>query len=191
MCYSIRNQACAEAGVLKMLMTRYEELCKAYAKNLSDFKGYKEACFKFANALMEDLKVEFNIPDERLKLRSKEDAKEVTENMLEAMDMQKDTYWHIRFSITVCADLEESLKESMSFEIAIKKVLNHFVLAIPNEREFTIVEREGKYNFKDFFDYLFSSLKSFYEQELERFLSSTPNAKKEQSPIGFRFDVLD
>lgn len=172
-------------------MTRYEELCKAYAKNLSDFKGYKEACYKFANTLMVELKQEFNIPDDRLKLRSKDDPKEVTDNMLEAMDMQKDTYWHIRFSITVCAEMDEQLKESMSFEISIKKVVDHFVLAIPNEREFTIKESEGTFNFEDFFDYLFSSLKSFYEQELDRFLTTTPSAKKEQSPIGFRFDVLD
>lgn len=176
-------------------MTRYEELCKAYAKNLSDFKTYKEACYKFASTLMEELKREFNIPDDHLKLRSKNDPKEIAENMLDAMDMQKDTYWHIRFSITVCADMEEQQKdphkESMSFEISIKKVSTHFILAIPNEREFTILEHEGTYNFKNFFDFLFSSLKSFYEQELDRFLTTAPNAKKEQSPIGFRFDVLD
>ena len=175
------------------MTTRYEELCKAYAKNLSDFKGYKETCYKFAMILMEELKQEFSIPDERLKLRSKDDPKEVTDNMLEAMDMQKDTYWHIRFSITVCADQEELQKESMSFEICIKKVGNLFVLAIPNEREFNIQEaaEDKKYNFSEFFDYLFVSLKSFYEHELERFLVSIPNSKKEQSPIGFRFDVLD
>ncbi len=172
-------------------MTRYEELCKAYAKNLHDFKTYKETCYRFAVTLMEELKQEFNIPDERLKLRSKDDPKEVTESMLEAMDMQKDTYWHIRFSITVCSDTDENLKESMSFEISIKKIGASFILAIPNEREFTIEEREGRYNFKTFFDYLFSSLKSFYEQELDRFLTNATIAKKEQSPIGFRFDVLD
>jgi hypothetical protein len=172
-------------------MTRYEELCKAYAKNLTDFRTYKETCYKFALTLMEELKQEFNIPNERLKLRSKDDPKEVTENMLEAMDMQKDTFWHIRFSITVCADMDEQLKESMSFEISIKRVAAYFILAIPNEREFTIEEKDGNYNFRDFFDYLFNSLKTFYEQELERFLVTTPNAKKEQSPIGFRFDVID
>ena len=172
-------------------MTRYDELCKAYAKNLSDFKTYKETCYRFALKLMEELKQEYNIPDERLKLRSKDDPKEVTDNMLEAMDMQKDTFWHIRFSITVCADMEEQIKESMSFEICIKKVTSNFILSIPNEREFNILETDGKYNFREFFDYLFNSLKSFYEHELERFLISTPSTKKEQSPIGFRFDVID
>lgn len=172
-------------------MTRYEELCKAYAKNLHDFKSYKETCYRFASTLMEELKQEFNIPHERLKLRSKDDPKEVTENMLEAMDMQKDTYWHIRFSITVCAEADEHMKESMSFEISIKKIGSSFILAIPNEREFTIEEKEGRYNFSPFFDYLFNSLKDFYEQELDRFLTGAASVKKEQSPIGFRFDVLD
>lgn len=180
-----------EVAHTKRFMTRYEELCIAYAKNLADFKGYKETSYRFAVTLMEELKKEFNIPDERLKLRSKDDPKEVTENMLEAMDMQKDTFWHIRFSITVCADKEEQLKESMSFEISIKKMSDHFLLAIPNEREFSIIEVDGKYNFKDFFEYLFSSLKNFYEQELDRFLTGSPSTKKETSPIGFRFDVID
>lgn len=177
-------------------MSKYDQLCKAYSKNLSDFKTYKEVCYRFAMSLMHQLKHEFNIPDERLQLRSKDDPKETTQNMLEAMDMQKDTFWHIRFSITVCADSQdhdEPLKESMSFEICIKKMPSYFILSIPNEREFTIEEAgEGNHNFVPFFDYLFTSLKNFYEQELERFLSTAPNAvKKEQSPIGFRFDVID
>ncbi|EMR03588.1 hypothetical protein [Cesiribacter andamanensis] len=175
-------------------MTKYEELCKAYAKNLSDFKTYKELCYHFAINLMEQLKQEFNIPPDRLQLRSKEDSKETTDNMLEAMDMQKDTFWHIRFSITVCSEADEQLKESMSFEICIKKLPSHFLLSIPNEREFIILEKEEGYNFSEFFSYLFTSLKNFYEQELERFLSTAPSTssgKKEQSPIGFRFDVID
>jgi hypothetical protein len=176
-------------------MTRYEQLCKAYSKNLSDFKTYKELCYRFAVNLMEQLKQEFYIPDDRLQLRSKDDSKEITTNMLEAMDMQKDTFWHIRFSITVCSEADEHLKESMSFEICIKKMPTHFLLSIPNEREFFIPEAEDNYNFTDFFNYLFTSLKDFYEQELDRFLSTAPGSgstiKKEQSPIGFRFDVID
>lgn len=172
--------------------TRYQELCRAYAKNLTDFKQYKETCYRFLDQLMVKLQDAFDIPPERLCLRSKQDPKQHTDNLAEAMDMQKDTFWHVRISITVFADPEGQVKERMSFEVMVKKLPTHYILAIPNEQEFIIDDNpEHNWDFSPFFDYVFNSLKNFYEHELERFLNTGASSKKESSPIGFRFIIDD
>jgi hypothetical protein len=172
--------------------SRYAQLCRAYAKNLTDFKQYKETCYRFLNQLMIKLQDAYDIPPERLCLRSKQDPKQLTDNLMEAMDMQKDTFWHVRISITVFADAEGDVKERMSFEIMVKKLPTYFVLAIPNEQEFNIDDNpQHDWDFSLFFDYVFNSLKNFYEHELERFLNTGATGKKEISPIGFRFIIDD
>ena len=172
--------------------SRYIELCQAYAKNLTDFKQYKETCYQFLNQLMLKLQDSFNIPPERLCLRSKQDPKQLTDNLMEAMDMQKDTFWHVRISITVFADAEGEVKERMSFEVMVKKLPSYYVLAIPNEQEFNIIDNPQRdWDFNPFFDYVFNSLKNFYENELERFLDTGSSPKKDSSPIGFRFIIDD
>ena len=172
--------------------SRYQLLCQAYAKNLSDFKLYKNACHRFLDQLMVKLQQAFNIPSDKLSLRTKQDPKELTDNLLDAMDMQKDTFWHVRISITVCADNEEQVKERMSFEVMVKKLPTYYILAIPKEREFNIEDNpQHDWDFTPFFDYLFESLRSFYEHELERFLNTGLADKRQNSPIGFRFIIDD
>lgn len=171
-------------------LSRYNALCEAFARNVIDFRVYKEECHDFALKFKKELEDAFGIPLGKIKLRSKEDPKEFTEDMYEAMDMQKDTFWHIRFAITVESHDQSLPKENIGFEVCIKKMANHFLISLPQRRQFTVwPDKEGNYNLSEFFDYLFVFLKSFYENELERFLASG-HTNKEQAPIGFRFDVI-
>jgi hypothetical protein len=170
--------------------SRYEALCQAFARNVLDFRTYKEECHNFALRFKEELGKAFQVPDGKMKLRSKSDPKEFTEDMYEAMDMQKDTFWHIRFAITVEAHDQSLPKENIGFEVCLKKLDKHFVISLPQRRQFTVwPDKSGQFDFSEFFDYLFVFLKSFYENELDRFLASG-HTNKEQAPIGFRFDIV-
>ena len=171
-------------------MNKYEQLCKAYSKNMQDFRAYKQECYRFAQQLRGAIVEYYGIPEERLKLRSKEDPKILTDDIYAAMDMQKDTFWHVRFAINLHCSKEEFPDENITFEACIKRSNEAYLLKLPKETEFTINKEEGNYNFKDFLDFLFMFLKGFYENELDRFLTSG-QLPKEQAPIGFRFDPIE
>ncbi len=172
-------------------MNKYEQLCESYSKNMKDFKLYKQECHGFAQQLREAIIDYYSIPEEKLRLRSKEDPKILTDDIYAAMDMQKDTYWHVRFAINLQCMKNDFPDENITFEACIKKTINNtFILKLPKETEFTIKKTDDRYNFHDFLDFLFLFLKGFYENELERFLTSG-HLPKEQAPIGFRFDPIE
>lgn len=171
-------------------MNRYQQLCDAYSSNMKDFKRYKQECHQFALQLRDAIIEYYQIPENRLRLRSKEDPKILTDDVYASMDMQKDTFWHISFAINLQCMGDEFPDENITFEACIKKTSdNNFILKLPKETEFNIRKSEEGYNFSDFLDFLFMFLKGFYENELQRFLTSGLHAK-EQAPIGFRFDPV-
>lgn len=172
------------------MMNRYKKLCEAYSKNMKDFKAYKQECHEFAQQLRDAIIAYYEIPENRLRLRSKEDPKVLTDDIYAAMDMQKDTFWHVRFAISLFCNKDEFPDENITFEACIKKTNNAFLLKLPKETAFTIHREEDKFIFKEFLDFLFMFLKSFYENELDRFLTSG-QFPKEQAPIGFRFDPVE
>lgn len=172
-------------------MNKYEQLCESYSKNMKDFKLYKQECHHLATQLREAIINYYSIPDDRLKLRSKEDPKVLTDDIYAAMEMQKDTFWHVRFAISLQCMKKDFPDENITFEACIKKTLNNtFILKLPKETEFNIKKIDDQYQFQDFLDFLFLFLKGFYENELERFLTSG-HFPKEQAPIGFRFDPIE
>lgn len=172
-------------------MSKYDQLCDSYSNNMRDFKNYKQECYHFAQHFREAVLDYYQVPPERLRLRSKEDPKKLTDDIYEAMDMQKDTFWHIRFAISLQCRKESFPDENITFEACIKKTRDSFLIKLPKETEFTIRKDEnGKYNFSDYLDFLFMFLKGFYDNELERFLTSG-HLPKEQAPIGFRFDPIE
>lgn len=171
-------------------MNKYEQLCEAYSRNMKDFKSYKQECHQFALHLREAIMQYYSIPENRLRLRSKEDPKILTDDIYAAMDMQKDTFWHVRFAISLFCRKDEFPDENVTFEACIKKTNTAFLLKLPKETEFTIREEDGKYDFHDFLEFLFMFLKGFYENELDRFLTSGHHPR-EQPPIGFRFDPIE
>lgn len=171
-------------------MNKYDQLCDAYSKNMKDFKGYKQECHQFALHLRDAVVDYYKIPEGRLHLRSKEDSKTLTDDVYQAMDMQKDTYWHVRFAINLQCLEEDFPDENITFEACIKKANNGFLLKLPKEPDFIVKKEEGSYDFREFLDFLFMFLKSFYENELERFLTKGETTR-EQAPIGFRFDPIE
>ena len=171
-------------------MNKYEQLCEAYSKNMKDFRNYKQECYHFAHELRKAILEYYHIPEEKLRLRSKEDPKILTDDIYAAMDMQKDTFWHVRFAINLICLKEEFPDENITFEACIKRTNQAYLLKLPKETEFMIKKVEGQYYFKDFLDFLFMFLKGFYENELDRFLTSG-QLPKEQAPIGFRFDPIE
>lgn len=173
-------------------MNKYEQLCKAYSGNMKDFKQYKQECHEFALHLRDAIIEYYQVPDKRLRLRSKADPKVLTDDLYEAMDMQKDTFWHISFAINLQCMEENFPDENITFEACIKKTsADQFILKLPKETEFTVRKQEGGYNFSEFLDFLFLYLKGFYENELHRFLTSGHLPKEQAAPIGFRFDPIE
>lgn len=174
-------------------MNRYEQLCRAYSGNMMDFKKYKQECHQLALQLRDAITRYYEIPENKLRLRSKSDPKELTDDIYAAMDMQKDTFWHIRFAINLECLEKDFPDENITFEACIKKTSEHtFILKLPRETEFMVRKNEDGYDFSEFLDFLFLFLKGFYENELERFLTSGHLPKdREQSPIGFRFDPIE
>lgn len=172
-------------------MNKYEQLCQSYSKNMKDFKLYKEECYQFAVQLRDAIIDYYVIPKDRLRFRSKEDPKILTDDIYMAMEMQKDTFWHVRFAINLQCLKEDFPDENITFEACIRKTIsNTFILKLPKETEFIVHQKDGRFQFEEFMDFLFIFLKSFYESELDRFLT-TGHLPKNQAPIGFRFDPLE
>jgi hypothetical protein len=164
-------------------MSKFEELCRAYAVSRKNYFDYRDACLNFAKDLVWGMVDYFKCPREQVKfIPLKEDIKPNTiYGLLGAMHLDDDTFWHLGFGLTLYVSPNIFPQETALLRFLVKKVDDCFVVKLGIGGDEFRIHKDQLDELTTFYDYVFEQIEESYEKELQRFLEQEETSRK----IGF------
>ena len=163
-------------------MTKFDELCQAYANSRKNYFNYQSSCHEFISRLIKKIIKYLEIPEEQVKvIPLHQEAKDQCDySVTEAMHLEDDTFWHIGLLITLYA--EDSLpRQPVLIWLITKRNNDLFLVKLgPASKEFAVHPNEEQ-DYINFIDHLFLNIKDSFELGLQHFLEGQENTRR----IGF------
>ena len=164
-------------------MSKFEELCEFFNTSVDHYIKYRDDCHDFSASFFNDLKEYLDIPPDSLKIYPPGDEIDFTHgyNLLDAMILEDDTFWHFRIGITLAISSKPPSFPSRTFliNVLVKKTDEYFEVRLGDaggpEFKMTL-----KPDFTPAYDLIYGKLKEYLENGLERFL------KQDMATIGFK-----
>jgi hypothetical protein len=136
-------------------MSKFEELCKAYAASRQAYRESCQACLDFSELFIKQMSDYFECSIDLDQQQSKFD---------------EDGVLHFDALINVCEhpeNPENGACETVKISLSVSKVIDNFIVTVwPWGHEFKILIDEPRH-FKEVFDYIFDTLKSAYTNAIE------------------------
>lgn len=164
-------------------MSKYDELCQAYATSRHVYVEYRDACFGFSQALLEAMIHFLEVPDGRIRLVpvNREPDPEAVYSLAGAMHLDEDSYWHFGVVVDLGDPAGTFPPQAVLLKLLVKRHEGTFCLKLGQEGE-DIEIREGySQDLGDFMENVFLTIKESYEQGLQQFLDKEETTRK----IGF------
>ncbi|MEG3851317.1 hypothetical protein QT971_30990 [Microcoleus sp. herbarium19] len=140
-------------------MSKFEELCKAYAASRQAYRESCQACLDFSAIFIKQLSDYLECPIH------KQNPKFDSDGVL-----------HFDAAIDICENPENPEKgdrETVEISLSVNKVIDNFIVTVyPWGHEFKILIDEPRH-FKEAFEYIFDTIKSAYTGASE--LPSAPD----------------
>ena len=164
-------------------MSKFEDLCRAYAISRKSYFDYRDACLKFGTNLVNGMMRYFQCPKEQVQFIP---LKEVippglTSNLLGAMHLDDDTFWHFGLGITLYEAPNIFPQETVLLRVLMKKTHGYFIVKLGTRGEEFKIHGDKPDDFTVFYEFVFSQIKESYEKGLQRFLEQEETSRK----IGF------
>ncbi|MCU0352547.1 MAG: hypothetical protein MUD08_02220 [Cytophagales bacterium] len=170
-------------------MSKFNELVKIYQSDRKFFRQYEQTGLQFVEQFTQALAKYYRVPPENFVLLSKDEAKQPAKSVAEALLMDQQGFWHIRYGFNLPHGTEGQQSFLLVFEVLFKKLDGRFILRLPDEEEFFVEANGKKVDFSTFLNYLHDFLKRFLENRFERFLNGESTERK--AVIGFRVHDRD
>ncbi len=163
-------------------MSKFEELCKAYATSINNFSKYRDDCKEFASNLREGMSAYFQCPIEFTSLL--EEQTQPLHTLTGLMYLGDDTFWHIGIKITLYKEPKGGLPQDTALlSILIKKIDDdYFIVKLGNIKQKFTIHNDKEDEFIDFYEFIFEQIKRHYEEGLKDFLEQNETSIK----IGFQ-----
>lgn len=167
-------------------MSKFEELCRAYAVARKNYFDYRDTCCKFAHTLVSGMIDYFKCPKEQIKFIPLKGEVEPNSSytVMGAIHLDDDTFWHLGVMLTLYEAPNVFPHQPVLLQLLIKKVDDYFIVKLGTKRqEFTIHEDKPD-EFNPFYEFIFVLIKENHEKGLQRFLGKEQK-KEEPRKIGF------
>ena len=164
-------------------MSKYDELCTAYASSRKAYMDYRDGCFAFAQAVVEALVRYLEVPDGRVRLVpvNREPDPEALYSLAGAMHLDEDTYWHLGAVVDLGDPSGAFPPQSVLVRVLLKRCDEGFCLRLGQEEEDLTVRDGFPQDMAAVTEHIFETIKSSYEQGLQQFLGQQEDTRK----IGF------
>lgn len=155
-------------------MSKYDDLCTEYQLASARFDQYADNCYTFADDFFSGLKEYFDCPDDAITFYAPKDMLDINQgcDLKAALLHNPDGYYALYFSVTLKTSATQDI---VLAALRIKQAANCFLVKVGlSRKEFEIKTKE---DLIPAFDYIFDSIKSYYQKD--GFIKSTA------APIGF------
>ncbi len=163
-------------------MNKFQEMCNSFTKSCNNFFSYRDECMGFLTNLINGFIEYCEIPKEQIKcIPLNQELKENWQyTVLGSMHLDDDTYWHIGLILTLYRAPNTFPHQPVKMIFKVKKNQDCFLLRFGEvEDVFEIRNPEG--DLPKYYDFVVRSIKSHFEEGLQRFLENSATIKK----IGF------
>lgn len=161
-------------------MTKFEELCQAFAKSREDFRSYRDACGDFAAVLLNGFREYLKCPPTQIKVTSLNDEEDlsVCHIPIGTMHLREDTFWHIGLTLVLYEAANVYPQETAIVRIKIKKSGNIFHVVIADSENVIKVDDSKDQDMNEIFDKISDLLLQNYEAGVEYFLEQDKSTRK-------------
>jgi hypothetical protein len=166
-------------------MTKFDDLCAAYAGARQKFFNYRDECWKFASQLSTELVAFFGCTREQVEFVpvTKERKPGFGYSLMGAMHLAEDTFWHFGILTTIYEAPNIFPQQPLLFHLLVKKVDQSFIVkGSPKGPEFRVGAPTAA-ELRPLNEWLFEQCKSWLDHGLEMFLEG--QEQPEPKKIGF------
>lgn len=167
-------------------MDRFQVLFEIYRKNVEEFTDYQKESVKFFKQFLESFIDFFSLEKENLVLFSWDENRSLTQEPAKAMQLNPDSFWHVRMGIRLKVKDVNLPEQNLLFEMSFKKYKGNFIMRLGNDQSIEIPYAEGQWHHYEFLKYIYEFLVDFYQNDLEKFLD-----KPESNRLGFDYQMND
>jgi hypothetical protein len=165
-------------------MDRFRVLFEIYRKNVEEFNEYQKESLLFFEQYLESFIEYFTLKPENLILFSWDEKGSPTQELSKAMQLQQDSYWHVRMGIKLIVKDVKLPEQNLVFEMLFKKFKGNFIMKRGNDQAIDIPFASGKWHHYEFLKNVYEFLVDFYQNDLDKFLD-----KPESNRLGFDYSI--
>ena len=167
-------------------MDRFQVLFEIYRKNVEEFAEYQKESFSFFEQYLESFIEYFSLTPDNLILFSWEGENAQTQELAKAMQLNSDSYWHVRMGIKLKVKNVKLPEQNLIFEMLFKKYKGNFIVKLGNDPGIDIPYANGKWHHYEFLRYVYEFFVDFYQNDLTKFLD-----KPGSNRLGFDYSIKD
>ncbi|CAM1367886.1 hypothetical protein [Tenacibaculum xiamenense] len=164
-----------------METTKFHQLCSAFGHAQDSFDNYRKESHLLAVELVKQLKEYYQIPESQFSLFKIDHNGQfdlVQPELVHAISLMPDRYWHFGIGLTVCKAPETLPIEVIIIHLKFKKnSQNKFYVQYANNPEKFEIKKDNSALFITFFDFLFSEIISSYNNSLQLFIGEKTERK--------------
>jgi hypothetical protein len=164
-------------------MSKFDDLCQAYATSRKAYVEYRDASFGFSQTLLEALVRYLEVPDGRIRLVpvNREPDADAVYPLGGAMHLDEDTYWHLGVLIDLSDPAGAYPPQAVLIKLLLKRCEATFCVRLGQEGDDFVVRDGYPQDLAAFLDHVHGTIKESYEQGLQQFLEQQESTRK----IGF------
>lgn len=164
-------------------MSKFEEICQAYATSRKTYMEYRDACFGFSQTLLEGLIRYLEVPGGRIRLVpvNREPDADAVYTLAGAMHLDEDTYWHLGVLVDLSDPAGAYPPQAVLLKLLLKRHEATFFVRLGQDEEDFEVRDGHPQDLEAFLEHIYLSIKESYEQGLQQFLIQEESTRK----IGF------
>lgn len=167
-------------------MDRFRVLFEIYRKNVEEFTAYQKESIKFFKQFLNSFMEFFSLEKENLILFSWDENRSLTQEPAKAMQLNPDSYWHVRMGMNLKVKDVNLPEQNLLFEMSFKKYKGNFIMKLMNDHIIEIPYADGQWHHYEFLKFVYEFLVDFYQNDLEKFLD-----KPEANRLGFDYHMND
>jgi len=174
-------------------MTKFDELCQSFVTRRDQDIKYQNECIQFTIRIGTGLKSYLNVPEKYFSYVPVHFEPEPDTIYNPAGSLYIDELkanWIFGIKITLFKAENIFPHQPILIRIAFYKENNAFYAQFSDGGDFVKVEDSNSYNYEEFFQRIYDSIKQYFEQGLEHFFEEHINPNKTEIPkkIGFSID---
>ena len=166
------------------MIDRYQVLAEIYKENLKEFNDYQKESLKFFKQYLESFIEFFSLSPEHLLLFTWDENGSQTADPSKALQLQEDSFWHVRMGIKLKVKDEKLPEQNLLFEMSFKKYKGSYIMKLNSGLAVEIPFAKEKWHHHEFLKHIYDFLADFYQNDLSKFLD-----KPEINRLGFDYGL--
>lgn len=153
-------------------MSKYQELCQAYAVSRKAYMDYREASLTFTQSLIQALMRYLEIPEGQVTFVpvNKEPDPEAIYPLAGAMHLEDDAYWHLGVVLNLGDPSGACPPQAVLLKLLVKHREGTFGVRLGQDEEDILIRPDFPQDMTEFLEHVFTAVKDSYEEGLQQFL---------------------